>query len=530
MGAIAERLRAGGIIGAGGLALVLALTGQPVLADEDGGDEGGDKRDQGDLVFVDPVRDDEGGDVGDDKRDQGGASGMGRLLKRPLVLPKNIFETHAIGFTDFGGGKQFGDVLVASYGVSPKIDAGFRFGAARSFDAFNPGAYHTGAFTSRFEPYYFDEGRGRITFHGQGNSVFIDLDNGNPTEDNSQFATNGASVSNVGVSLGYIPGDYRVPFSRLEDSFVGANLSASWAFSRTDLKNDFSNDAGCDSKDLNQTVCLYDANVFFGSKDLGKVTIGLGETAFNGLGDINWGGIVYVVNSDPNVLGGRIEVWGLGRRLDEVVPDTAGVQRGTGVLVETRTIAGFKLSASAGEASHTDAPADADQYWDAALRYAGEFGAIRVAAGIGYQDHERDGPNNRSEQNFTAAASVQHVPTGVYLTVSGSSIGRSSDAALTGAEDDRASALYMQGGISQNFFGIGNTTIYGEYSQTNGGATSGNHFVANSDSETVGFGLVQAIDPWSTSVYISYQHIETSVSGTSGQDIDIVMGGARTRY
>ncbi len=72
-----------------------------------------------------------------------------------------------------------------------------------------------------------------------------------------------------------------------------------------------------------------------------------------------------------------------------------------------------------------------DNYWDVALRYAGEFSGFRIAGGIGYQE---DSEFNGGNQLFSAVGalcvtncdvksteikgslSILHVPTGLFVT------------------------------------------------------------------------------------------------------------------
>ena len=64
--------------------------------------------------------------------------------------------------------------------------------------------------------------------------------------------------------------------------------------------------------------------------------------------------------------------------------DGGGATNGR-VRYDSPTIAGFTLSASWAHGDDDDVDQDS---WSVALRYAGEFGAFRVAGGIGYQERE----------------------------------------------------------------------------------------------------------------------------------------------
>ena len=85
------------------------------------------------------------------------------------------------------------------------------------------------------------------------------------------------------------------------------------------------------------------------------------------------------------------------------------------------TLAGFSISASWG----------GDDFWDVALRYAGEFGSIRAAAGIGYSQDTNgvdsatfaancgdSGDSDSSDRDCRAlgiSGSIMHVPSGIYV-------------------------------------------------------------------------------------------------------------------
>jgi hypothetical protein len=186
---------------------------------------------------------------------------------------------------DYGGGQKMGHMIL-------------RLDDERSVG--------TGFITSRIDPLRFADGRGRISFFGQSNNALIGVDNGNPVEDNFGFSTIGASPSILGAELAY----------RLGDGFrLGTRLSVSLAFNRSDINNDFSDEAGCDEREQDRALCLYDASFWLRHRSLGTLTIGRSETASAWIGSISLGGIAFATNSDPTLKGGWHELFGLGRRL-----------------------------------------------------------------------------------------------------------------------------------------------------------------------------------------------------------------------
>lgn len=226
------------------------------------------------------------------------------------------------------------------------------------------------------------------------------------------------------------------------------------------------------------------------------------------------------------------------------------------------TFWGFTFSWSWGE----------DDFWDTALRYANEFNGIRVAAGIGFQQWtdgdartilQRSGgfdlvSVNTGSQNdrgcadldfvisdfgrgsdvdcsaLGLSASAMHVPTGLYVA---GAYGRLQDenrrllfAQRTFEEtgfafrnaDDTDEHWYIQAGIEKNFFGLGKTTVYGEFfhGDTGAGLASGDvrnigflfpaistdAFITSSSVDVWGFGLVQTIDAAAMDLYIGFRN------------------------
>jgi len=203
-----------------------------------------------------------------------------------------------------------------------------------------------------------------------------------------------------------------------------------------------------------------------------------------GLSNVTWGNLRNSGHGDPGD-GDRVQV----------------------VKYVSPTVMGFIFSAAWGE----------DDMWDVALRYAGEMGGFKIAAGIGYQqltDGNNDGgngmmgcgnsriatgalpyangrPMGRSSdvncEGVAGSASVMHVPTGLFVTgaagfqrdnrnevarmqqqAGGHQLAGPDTLALGAKGSD--SFWYIQAGIEQNWTGIGKTTLYGEFHQVNAGS------------------------------------------------------------
>ena len=104
---------------------------------------------------------------------------------------------------------------------------------------------------------------------------------------------------------------------------------------------------------------------------VGRVNVG------GPVGTIDLGGISTVAHFSPGLVGGGFPSDGTvnGTRLGAIVGPTYGGDRIEGIRYDTANLGGFVGQATWGE----------DDVWSASLRYAGEFGGFRVAAGIGYE-------------------------------------------------------------------------------------------------------------------------------------------------
>ncbi len=332
---------------------------------------------------------------------------------------------------------------------------------------------------------------------------------------------------------------------------------------------------------------IRDTTVWLKHAQLGMIKVGHGSTATDNLILIDLGGASGGSASSPDVAlfaGGMLLrgnngqlagstglIWGNAIKGHESF-DTF---RREHVLYETPTLMGFSLSAAIAN----------DNFWDVALRYAGEFNGIRIAAGVGYSEDTNfnstfqllaqqpgqapvspgalcqnttlaavgstpaatvNGNCNVKSQDWKASASALHVPTGAYLTaaygdrkLSGSQ--NPNDAVNTQYTGPDLRFFYVNAGISKNFFGIGNTIPFLEYSENknglqqmaflNGinsgtgyctmlnGVSSGaatGIFSCGSKVTTWGLGIQQNIDAASMQVYLTYRNMSLDANGFLG--------------
>ncbi len=331
---------------------------------------------------------------------------------------------------------------------------------------------------------------------------------------------------------------------------------------------------------------IRDTTVWLKHAQLGMIKVGHGSTATDNLILIDLGGASGGSASTPDValFAGGFLLRGSNGQLASSTGLTWGNSirghesfdtfRREHVLYETPTLMGFTAQAAIAN----------DNFWDVALRYSGEFSGIRIAAGIGYSEDTNfnggfqqlatpvsgvspltgalcqnvqgtalntngtttvatitNGNCNVKSQDWKGSASVLHVPTGLYLTgaygdrkLSGSS--NPADSINTQYTGPKLTMMYLNGGISKNFFGIGNTIMFGEYSESKGSLaqatflnmTGGTYCTVlngvstgaatginncNSKVTTWGLGIQQNIDAASMQVFLTYRNQSLDANG-----------------
>ena len=185
------------------------------------------------------------------------------------------------------------------------------------------------------------------------------------------------------------------------------------------------------------------------------------------------------------------------------------------VRYDTPTFAGFTASASWGE----------DDFWEVALRYAGEISGFKLAFGAGYSgftDENMAGPlppGSIKHSDFfqvggtsnTSRRACSCMPPMVMKTTPKPS---SALALLTTRERP---ALVSEGRHSQEVVTLGATIVYGDYAEYLDQIGPGALALGVSDStlRRYGGGIAQEIDAAAMTVYLKYKHYDLDVSGAA---------------
>ena len=338
--------------------------------------------------------------------------------------------------------------------------------------------------------------------------------------------------------------------------FLGtAKVTSDWTFGyllEINVNEDFATGTTVSNATAGTAVFnIRQSNFYATSKTLGTVTIGQQSTAMDGVPFVNLAsagmpGVNVGDNMNPFAIGGSYDT----------IFNTDGVFDGirrTGIKYTSPTVAGFIVSSGWYHADQSydttafqssDGYRDNDEIWDVTLRYAGEFNGIRLAAAVGYQklsEYNQATPTaDASFDTISGSASAMHVPTGLFLSAGYGSV----DYASTATTQFDRTFWHAVGGIQKNFFGIGNTTLYGEYTTINVDTTSNSRVSSNCVSGGVaanvalttaqcdgsfwGVGMNQSIDAAATDLFIAYRKYDSN--GLVGGDVQTLQVGTSIKF
>ncbi|MGH1407866.1 MAG: porin [Rhodomicrobiaceae bacterium] len=335
---------------------------------------------------------------------------------------------------------------------------------------------------------------------GTDSDAYVVSDNGSTL--GSRFTFAGTAKINSRWSAGY---NITVEVQS-GDPFVGALLNEG---------NSVANGAS-QTNDDNENFNLLYSYMYVKSEELGTISIGLQSQATDNISIVDLSGTLFNTNNvlfrGNNFATGSGGTWGNAVGCTGIGTDCHGDPLNV-IKYDSPAIAGFTLSASWGE----------DDFYDVALKYAGQFGDFKVAAAAGYSNWGQDdyfrhiGVTGVGESEvFEAGGSVMHVPTGIFI--SGTYSQQEADNS-SGVQIIDSDAWYIKAGIKQKWNSLGQTAIYGEFAEYNSGAV-----------DRYGIGLHQWIDAASMQVYANWTHLEgqENIAGvlSEGDELDtFTVGG-----
>ena len=257
----------------------------------------------------------------------------------------------------------------------------------------------------------------KLTVSGHVNEALIFWDDG--------FEKNAYVVSN---------NNSRTRFRFVGDAKIDSCLSAGYLleigarYANSGNRNQTTPGGGSNSN----TIDIRHSAWWLEHKDAGRVWVGKTTSATDGIDEINLANMNTVLSGDAWIGGFFLRNANNSlstNKWNNITPSFNAAwnidgDRNTVVKYVSPAWAGFTASAAWGE----------DDFWDVALRYAGEFNGIRIAAGIGYKQ-QNDNPGKTGSDGdqcadlaaatpqvsavdchvINGSASIMHVPTGLFL-------------------------------------------------------------------------------------------------------------------
>ena len=371
-----------------------------------------------------------------------------------------------------------------------------------------------------------------LTISGQVNKAVMFWDDGHDSDTyvvDSDFSSTRFQLSGSANITPDLVAGYVLVF---EAQFNGASNKV----------NQFDDDAGEAQSLLERHNYVYLSHARLGKVSLGQVSAGADDitsvipvslVSFGTDNMFNAGGGMFIRGAN----GGYSPLtWG------SVFFNSGDGPRLNAVRYDTPTLAGFMLSATLGE----------DDYWDVALRYAGEFNGVRVAAGVAYQEYDDELTDGQEVTAVGASGGIHHVPSGLF--VYGTFSHADDESALSISKHARTKDVSWTagGGWTGNLLPYGAFTVWGEYGQGNAGSlnegeggifSSPYQYIRSVDTSHITLGISQAIDAAAMDLYLVYRHHkidDIDVRGkytnnpydplTDAEDLDVVMAGARIKF
>ena len=234
----------------------------------------------------------------------------------------------------------------------------------------------------------------------------------------------------------------------------------------------------------------------------GRLWMGQGDMASNSTSEVDLSGTTVAAYSSVSDVGGSFEFRDNGQLIGVSVSDSRsnfdGLSRKDRVRYDTPKFAGFYASGSVGQGST----------WDAALRYAGDFGWAKFAAGGGYADFGTSSSTN--DNQFSSSASILF------------DFGLNFTASYAYRKRDGTDPWNLFGKVGYKFLEKHAASI--QYSRTDS--------LSAKDDKGDTFGIAYVFSPWkSFELYGTYYlHMLDRDQGSDPDDINIFMAGGRVKF
>lgn len=344
-----------------------------------------------------------------------------------------------------------------------------------------------------------------VKLYGQVNKAVMLADDSE--NDDVLFVDNDASSTRIGI--------------KAKSKSMG-NLSAGAQFEAEFQGND-SNKVSMASTSYSADFSKRQMKVWLKHKKAGKLIIGHGSTATDGITEKDLSGTTLAGYSHIKINGAAFKFWDetktagdpgsySGTDVGDVFDHLDGSRKGM-VRYDSPELAGFTLSASGAE----------ENYSDIAVTYHKKLDPLEIKAGLGYA-YEGEGEDPRSRMSGSASVLFNF---GLNLTVASGSA-EFEDPTATIDRDD-ASFSYFKVGYTFKAFDMGSTAVSFDYGMFD-------DFDAEGDEGTVyGLQIVQKVKDLNSEFYLGFRNFELDRDSTTSPNVDLediqtTMAGVRFTF
>jgi hypothetical protein len=250
--------------------------------------------------------------------------------------------------------------------------------------------------------------------------------------------------------------------------------------------------------------------LFFANPTFGRLTLGQGDTASNDTSEVDLSGTAVVGYSGIADQAGGVLFTDAGTgaltaiAIGNAFNNLDGLSRRDRIRYDTPNFGGLSLGVSAG----TD-------FYDVAVTYRGTVGAFTIGGALSYSEDADD------DDITNGSVSALHNASGLSLTVAGGNRDNGSNLALT---EDTSFAYVKAGWQTNGLSPLGKSAFSIDYSQNDDTLSNGD------EATSVGVQFVQRLDGVGTDLYVGYRNYDYEAPGSSFDDIDTLLVGARVRF
>lgn len=338
-----------------------------------------------------------------------------------------------------------------------------------------------------------------VTLYGQVSKAVMWADDG--YDDDIFFVDNAISGTRLGVTAK----------SKLNDEFsVGGQLEFEWTPNNSNKV--FMDDDDIDGGDATKRQM----RVWGQSKSAGKLTLGHGSVAADGIAQIDLSGTSLTGRGDSAFGAGFLfydkAKSGYGTSVGSIFADLDGGRK-DGLVYDSPSFFGVTLSGTVAEGN----------YNDLAARYKGAFGETKVEAGVAYSIEGADSANH---SRIVGSASVM-LPFGLNFTAA------AGENEFQDSFYDNSSYWYGKVGYQLKALSFGSTSFsgtYGQYDDMNVGTKLPSYY--QSEGTMWGAEMVQKFDAINTEFYMAYRlyELEENISFTDYDNVTVLLSGARLSF